>query len=142
MKKIILMLAIAGLITASYAQNLVSSEVPAAISKSFVKTHANIDSVAWSKSGENYLASYMVDHKHMTALYDVSGKLKQTEKQISLSKLPTPILKYVNDNYPGEMVKKALIITSSKGKTSYAINIKQMDLAFDSNGKLMSPAIQ
>jgi hypothetical protein len=142
MKKLILMLAIAGFITASYAQNLMPGEVPPAVSKSFTKTHANAESVEWSKIGEKYQASYMADAKQVSVLYDASGKLKETEKEITLSKLPTPVLKYVNDNYPGEVVKKPSMITSSNGKTSYCLIIKQMDLAFDSNGKFISQANQ
>lgn len=139
MKKLILLLAIMGLITVSYAQTLVPIDVPVKISKSFEKSHPKISPVEWSKVGDDYKASYMVDDKNISVTYNAAGKLKETEKEISLSQLPAPVLKYVNDNFPGEVVKKKMLITSSTGKSLYQLQIKQQDLAFNSQGELIKP---
>ncbi|MFA5973416.1 MAG: PepSY-like domain-containing protein [Lentimicrobiaceae bacterium] len=139
MKKIILMLAIIGLIAGSYAQTLTPNDIPAKISTSFERSHPKISPVEWSKVGDDYKASYVVEDKNMAVVYNVSGKLIETEKEISISQLPTPVLKYVNDNFPGEVVKKKVLITSAKGKSSYELQINQQDLAFNSQGKLLPP---
>lgn len=139
MKKIILLFAFMGLIAFSYAQTLAPNDVPAKISKSFVKSHPKISPVEWSKVGDDYQASYMVDDKNMSVTYSAAGKLRKTEKEISISQLPSPVLKYVNDNFPGEVVKKKVLITSASGKSSYELQVKQQDLAFNSQGKLIQP---
>lgn len=135
MKKLILMLAFAGFLTSSYAQNLMVSEVPVSVTKSFNKNHAKIDSVEWSKVGENFKASYDVKMKSMALTYSAKGKLILTEKQISLSELPASVLAYINENYQGGPIKKSLKVTNPAGKTTYSVRVKELDLAFDSKGK-------
>lgn len=135
MKKLILMLAFAGFLTSSYAQILMVNEVPAAVTKAFTKNHSKIDSVEWSKAGDNYKASYDVKKKSMALTYSPKGKLLLTEKQISLSELPTSVLAYINENYQGGPIKKSLRVTNPAGKTTYSVKVKELDLAFDSKGK-------
>jgi len=134
MKKLILMLAIAGFITSSYAQNLMVSDVPAAVTKAFKKTHSRIDSVQWSKVDDSYKASYDVKKRSMSYTYNTSGKLLRTEKEITLADLPTSVLSYVNENHHGGPIQKSLKVTTSAGKSSYTVKLKDMDLAFDSKG--------
>jgi len=137
MKKLILMLAFAGILSGSYAQTLMVSEVPAVVTKAFHRTHAKIDAAEWSKVGDNYKASFVADKKAMAVTYAATGKLKQTEMVISTAGLPTPVLKYINVNYPKDVVKRAAKVTSVTGKVVYAVKIQDLDLNFDSNGKLM-----
>ena len=137
MKKLILILAFAGLIATAYSQSQNSDEVPTAVSRSFEKSHPNISPVTWSKSGDNYKASYVVDNKAMTVTYNASAKLKETETEISVASLPTLALKYLNDNFPHDYAKKSTKVTSADGKSAYFVNISQMDLAFDSKGKFI-----
>ena len=139
MKKIILLLAILGIFAVSYAQTLTPNDVPAKISKLFERSHPKISPVEWTKVGNDYQASYMVDDKNMSVTYNAVGKLMKTEKEISLSQLPASVLKYVNDNFPGEVVKKKVLITSSTGKTLYQLRVKQQDLAFNSQGSVIKP---
>lgn len=139
MKKIILLLAFMGLIIVSFAQTLAPNDVPAKVSKSFERSHHKISPVEWSKVGDDYQASYMVDNKNMSVTYNAAGKLRKTEKEISISQLPATVLKYVNDNFPGEVVKKKVLITNASGKSSYELLVKQQDLAFNSQGKLIKP---
>jgi hypothetical protein len=138
MKKLILMLAFAGFLVSSYAQTVMLSEVPAAVTKAFNKTHSKITTAEWSKAGDNYVANYVVDTKGVAVTYNPAGKLQQTEKDISTAALPTPVLKYINENFPNDMVKKASTVTNAKGKLTYAVKMKEVDLAFDSNGKKLN----
>jgi len=138
MKKLILMLAIAGFITSSYAQNLMVSEVPTVVTKAFNKTHKNIDTVQWSKVNDSYKACYNVEKKTMSYTYNTSGKLKLTEKEITLAELPTSVLSYVSDNHRGAPIKKSIKITTPAGKSSYMVKLKDLDLAFDSKGKFVN----
>lgn len=131
------MLAIAGFITSSYAQTLMVNEVPAAVTKAFKKSHSKVDTVQWSKVGDNYKAKYAVKMKDIAITYNALGKLKETETEITVASLPTPVLKYINENYPADIVKWSSKIISARGKLIYAVKIKGMDLTFDSNGKII-----
>ena len=137
MKKLILILAFAGFLTSSYAQNLMVSDVPTVVTKVFNKSHSKIDSVQWSKAGDFYKATYTVKMKSTALVYNPSGKLMSTEKEITLSELPIPVLSYVNDNLQGGPIKKSLKITTPAGKSSYMVMVKGTDLAFDSKGKFV-----
>lgn len=131
------MLAFAGFLASSYAQTLMVNEVPAVVTKAFTKTHAKVDTVQWCKVGEAYKANYQVKEKDMAVTYTAAGKLKETEAQISVAALPTPALKYINENFPADNVKWASKVTNAKGKLIYDVKIKGMDLKFDSNGKII-----
>jgi uncharacterized protein YxeA len=138
MKKLIFLMAILGIIGGSYAQNLASGDVPAAVVKAFNKANPKADLVEWNKTDEYFVASYKADNHGKSFTYDATGKLKQSEMQITISQLPTPALKYVNDNYPAEVVKKLSVITDAKGKLTYVVNLTVSDLAFDANGKYLN----
>jgi hypothetical protein len=138
MKKLFLMLAIAGFLTSSYAQTLTVNDVPAPVTKAFTKSHPKVDTVQWSKSGDFYKVAYQVKMKDMVSTYTAQGKLKETEAKISVAALPTLALKYINEKYPSDVVKSAARVTSSTSKVTYAVTIKGMDLKFDANGKIIS----
>jgi len=138
MKKLFLMLAIAGFLTSSYAQTLTVNDVPVPVTKTFTKTHPKVDTVQWSKSGDFYKAAYQVKTKDNIATYTVLGKLTETKAEISVASLPTEALKYINENYPSDNVKSSSKVTSAKGKVTYAVKIKGMDLTFNSNGKIIT----
>jgi hypothetical protein len=139
MKKIILLIAIMGMITFTYAQTLMPNDVPAKVSKAFEKSHPKISQVEWNQIGDTYKATYIADEKNMAVVYNTSGKKIETEKEINISQLPISVLKYVNDNFPGEVIKKKVLITDAKGRSSYELQVNQQDLAFNSQGKLLQP---
>ena len=57
--------------------------------------------------------------------------------EIELNQLPSGVLDYVKANYKGQSVKEAAKITDVKGAVTYEVEIKGMDLIFDSNGKFI-----
>lgn len=140
MKKLIFLLAIMGLFSGSYAQTPGQEDVPAKVIRSFEKSYPKISTVEWTKLGDDFKASYTMDNKSMSVTYSSNGKIKETEKELSISQLPTPVLKYVNDNYPGEVVKKSYQRIGSNGKSSYEVKMTNMDLAFDSKGEIVKQA--
>jgi hypothetical protein len=138
MKKLILILAFAGIISGSYAQNISSSDVPPAVVKTFTRNNPRVDAAEWTQVGEYYKATFASDKLIKSVTYDATGKLKFSELQVTLSQLPTPVLAYINQNYPGNVVSKSSKITTSKGKNSYFVKIKDSELAFDSQGNYLN----
>jgi len=141
MKKIILLIAVVFMISSSYAQVLTLTEVPANVSKTFVKSHPKATAVEWAKTGESFKANYVVDSTDRSVTYNAKGKITETEKQISVASLPTLAIKYVNENFADAYVKKSWEITNAKGKVFYNVKIKDVVLTFDSNGKYLKPTV-
>lgn len=141
MKKLILLTAVVFMISSSYAQVLTLTDVPANISKVFVKSHPKVTTVEWAKAGDNFKANYVVDSTDRSVIYNVKGKLIETEKQISVASLPTLAIKYVNENFKDAYVKRSSQITNAKGKVTYSVIIKDVVLTFDSNGKYLKPTV-
>ena len=142
MKKLILLIAIVFMISSSYAQVLTLTDVPANISKVFVKSHPKVTTVEWAKAGDNFKANYVVDSTDRSVTYNVKGKLIETEKQISVASLPTLAIKYVNENYKDAYIKRSSQITNANGKVTYSVVIKEVVLMFDSNGKYLKPTVK
>lgn len=141
MKKLILLIAVAFMISTSYAQVLTLTDVPANIAKVFVKSHPKVTNVQWAKAADNYKANYMADSTDRSVTYNSKAKVIETEKQISVASLPTLAIKYVNENFKTGYVKISSQLTNTKGKVTYCVNIKDVVLTFDSNGKYIKPTI-
>jgi hypothetical protein len=138
MKKLILLLAIAGFFVQAHAQKLVAKDVPAAVITAFYKTYPTVQDVNWNQDGLNYEAGYEADKVPNTATYDVSGELIETQMEIVASALPTPAMDYVKLNFKADEIKKASKITDATGVVIYEAQVKGMDLTFDSYGNFIN----
>ena len=65
----------------------------------------------------------------------------EIQVEIELNQLPTGILDYVKKSYAGKQVKEGAKITDAKGKVTYEVEIKGVDLIFDSKGKFIKEFI-
>ena len=137
MKKLILLLAIAGFCMHAQAQKLMEKNVPAAVTAAFTKTHPTIKDVDWSKDGNNYEVEYDADKVDMSVTYTAAGNLIETEMGIEASALPAAVMAYLKKNYKRDMVKEASKITNAKGILTYEAEVKGMDLIFDSKGNFI-----
>jgi len=137
MKKLILLLAIAGLFTQVQAQKVMAKDVPVAVTEAFNKAYPSLKDVDWSKDGNNYEAEYDVHKADVSVTYDASGKLLENEVEIKVAAFPTPVMAYVKKNYPSNKVKEASKITDANGTVTYEAEVKGMDLIFDSKGKFI-----
>lgn len=139
MKKLILVLALAGIITQAQAQKIESSNVPAAVTSAFNQAHQTVKKVEWKlQDGNNYEAEYKVGGVEMYAIYDASGNLVETKMEIENSALPAPVLSYVKQNYKEDEIRGASKITDANGVVTYAGKVKGMRLLFDSNGTFIN----
>jgi hypothetical protein len=137
MKTLILILTFVAVAIGSSAQNLQPNDIPSSVVKSFNKKNPKAEQVEWSKTGESFKASFMDNNLKKSYTYDANGKMKQNEMQVTISNLPTPVIKYLNDNFPGEVIKQSVKITNASGKSSYMVKVKESDLEFDSNGRFL-----
>ena len=116
------------------------TEVPKVVKNSFTKLYPKVTDVKWDKEGKEFEASFKVDKKDKSVLFDGEGNALETESAIELSQLPSGIDKYVTENYKGYKISGAAKIVNSKGETTYEAEVtkgkEKKDLIFDANGKL------
>lgn len=123
--------------TISFAQKMQEKNVPANVKSSFKKKYPTVKKVKWEKEEGKYEASFYVVKTDNSVLMDLQGNIIETEVEIELNQLPKSILDYVKLNYVGKKPLEAAKITGAKGKVTYEVEIKGMDLIFDSNGKFL-----
>jgi hypothetical protein len=134
MKKLILLIAIAGFFTQAQAQKLVAKDVPTAVTIAFNKAHPSVKDAEWSKNGNYFATIYDADEGATSVTFDASGKLMENQVEISSPALPANILEYVKKNYREADMNAAYKITSANGTVTYETELKGIVLIFDSNG--------
>ncbi|MDQ6844112.1 MAG: PepSY-like domain-containing protein [Bacteroidota bacterium] len=138
--KTLMMLVFAGGITLSAcAQKMDASKVPSAIKTSFAKDYPGI-SPKWEKEVPNYEANFKMNGKTMSALYDAKGARQESETDIKVADLPASVKDYIAQNYKGEKIKEAAIITKANGEVNYEAEVKGMDVLFTKEGKFIKTA--
>jgi len=140
MKNIISLLIAGSIITlAACTQRIDDSKVPSPVKNSFAKDFPGASS-KWEKEKLNYEANFSLDGKTMSALYDNNGNRQETETDIKVSDLPTSVQDYVANNYPGEKIKEAAVITKANGEVNYEAEVNDMDVIFTQDGKFIKTA--
>ena len=137
MKKITLIAVLCFGITASYAQKVKEAEVPSAVKEAFKKQHPAAKAEKWEKEDANYEVEYDMNKTEASDVYDVSGKLLQTEVEIKTSELPKGVSEYVTKNLAGKKIEEAAKITEANGTITYEAEIAKADYIFDSNGNFL-----
>ena len=134
MKKVFLLVAIFGFFIQSQAQSVLAKNVPASVKAACMKAHPKAMDVKWSKDGTKFESEFTENGKAKSATFDDSGMLLESEKNIKVASLPSPIAKYVADNHKGKKITEAAKMTDKKGVVTYEAEVNGMDLIFDAKG--------
>lgn len=120
----------------AFAQQL---NVPKSVKDTFSRLYPKATEVKWNKENQDYEASFNLDGKKMSVIFDKNGKVMETETAIEISQLPKGIEKYVMDNYKGFKIIDAAKIVKANGEELFEAEItkgkEKKDLFFDKNGK-------
>lgn len=130
MKKILILAIFAFATVEANAQKMTADKVPSVVKETFTKQYPNAKSAKWDKENADYEASFKMDGKDMSVLFDAKGMEKEVETDIKFSELPMP----VQTALKGKKVKEAAIIKKG-GKTFYEAEVGGKDLLFDAEGK-------
>ncbi|MDE3145366.1 MAG: PepSY-like domain-containing protein [Bacteroidota bacterium] len=118
-----------------HAQN--KSTIPNVIKSSFATAFPNSTKVKWGKEDKDYEADFVQGGKKMSALFDASGKLKETESSISKNELPANAIPYFNQHYTNVAIKETAKITKAGGEINFEIGTKGKDILFDTAGNFI-----
>jgi len=137
MKKSAVTMVVVLFTTVSFAQKIQEKNVPSSVKSTFKKMYPTAKEVKWDKEGEKYEASFDLDKTDHSVLMDAQANIIETEVAIDLNQLPNGILDYVKTHYNSKQPKESAKITDAKGIVTFEVEIKGMDLLFDSNGKFI-----
>lgn len=137
MKTLFAILILASTILNIHAQNLIESDVPAAVKEKFSSLYPAIKAVKWEKEHNEYEAEFRENNIETSVIFAENGAYIQTETEISISSLPAGITDYAVKNFPEKNIKDASKITDAFGKISYEAEIGGRDYLFDENGKFI-----
>ncbi len=138
MKKYVLSLFVASalLVTATQAQDLKSSNVPATVKSALLKKYPEATKASWEKEKGNFEANWGGNSGEDNSVqFTPSGTFIEIVKAISVSELPKSVPGYVKQHYKGAKITEAGRVTDAKGKTSYEAEVHGKDIIFDENGK-------
>lgn len=121
------------------AQQKEGSKVPENVVKAFQKAYPQAKDISWDMEGKNYEANYKENDNKYSVIIDEEGTILETESEISISNLPSGVIKYINDNYEDYKFSGAAKIVDNKGNIKYEAEIKNgklsKDVMFDKEGK-------
>ena len=137
MKRYFLTVAIAIVAVAAFAQEKHQSgsktQPPTAVQSSFEKDHPKATRVNWNREDQNFEANFIENKNVMSAVYNSSGELQETEIEISKGNLPANVLTYIQQHYKGN-IKEAAKITKRNGDINYEAEVNDKDVIFDKDG--------
>lgn len=110
-------------------------KVPAAVEKSFQKNHPNLKA-KWEKEADKYEAGFKQNGTKTSELYTLTGALEETEVEIQIHQLPSPVSKYIAQQKLGN-IKEAAKITKADGSVLYEAEVKSGDALFDAKGNFI-----
>ena len=122
------------------AQKVKESEVPKEVKTAFQKKYAGAKEVKWHKEDGAYEASFDLNKKEQTAMFDNMGMLKETGMRIPKSQLPKAIQSTLSKDYAGYKIEEPEKMLAA-GVTTYCVEVekggKSSELTFDTAGKLL-----
>ena len=120
------------------AQQVKTSDVPAAVKTALLNKYPSATGVTWEKEKGNYEANWGGQSKEdNSVLFTPSGEFVEMVTAIPVSSLPPAVATYVKAHYPGAKITEAGKVTDAKAKISYEAEVKGKDLRFDESGNYL-----
>lgn len=138
MKRIILLLAIAGFVMHTQGQKPMAKEVPEAVTAAAPATTTATD-ISEPVTPSTDISEPVTPSTTTYTRRQIPHSICVTDKcgNVSLSVFPAPVIEYVKLNYKEEEVKKASRFYDANGTLTFVAEVNGMDLIFDSKGNFI-----
>ena len=135
-KTILLPILFTGAFFTTSAQKLAAAKVPVAAIDTFAKQYPGVTG-QWEKEGGKYEVNFKQHGALMSVLMDEKGSIAETEMDIKISDLPTPVLAYAKEHYKGKNIKEAAKITKADGTINFEAEVNGRDVIFNASGQFL-----
>jgi hypothetical protein len=125
------------------AQGALAS-IPTPVMQSFTALYPNVKDVAWNYNEPIYEARFKVRNKGMMLLFDESGSVSEIKNEIPTVDLPPTVMDFVENNYRGWQLVKALHVVVNEEPFHEAYlrkGTEEITLVFDRNAFLLVTVI-
>jgi|GEM_PF-2962291 len=125
------------------AQGTLAS-IPTPVMQSFTALYPDVKDVSWNYNEPIYEARFKVRNTGMMLLFDELGSVNEIKNEISLMDLPSVITRYVENNYRGWRIAKAMHVVVNDEpyhETYLRKGEEEITLVFDRNAKLLVKVI-
>lgn len=110
-------------------------DLPAEVKNAFEQKFPTADDVEWQKEKDgNWEVEFEIGADESTAVFSPDGKWLETEAEIAIDDLPTPVRSAVQ----GKKIKEVARILRADGSTVYEVEVGKKDLMYDAEGQLLS----
>jgi hypothetical protein len=114
----------------TFSQEIKSQKVPVPVKQAFVKQFPAAAAVKYAENGNNYEISFLIKDKSCIATYNSSGKLIESQTEITSSALPKEVHNAATKSFPGyEMVTIVKREAFDKG-ICYEMDLKKDDAGY------------
>lgn len=116
------------------------ASIPTPVMQSFTALYPNVKEVDWDYNEPNYEARFKVRNKGMLLMFDQSGSVSEIKNEIQVVDLPGTVRTYVENNYRGWHVAKALHVVVNDEpfhETYLRKGEEEVTLVFDRNASLL-----
>ena len=143
MKRIFyLLLTVAFMSSAAYAQKIAADKVPAAVISAFKAKFPTVTKASWEIENTNeYEAGFKLNGKEVSANFDITGKWLETETEIKVSALPASVQLALSKDFAGFKIKEASkiehLIDGNCFEAEVAKGNETFDVLFTADGKLL-----
>ena len=118
------------------------SEAPEAVKSAFAAAYKDVEEVEWTKEDNEWEAEFEMNEIEMSANYDETGKLLETETGINEKDFLVAIKTYVEKNFAGKKIDEAAKIVDTEGKVSFEAEVEGTDYIFDKDGKFIKSKVE
>ncbi len=144
MKRILLLIVLLFGFTSLYSQKLRNSDVPQEVRMGLENTYTDYKLMGWFFETGQYVAEINIDNQVGRVFLTASGNWQFTIFNIAEPELPTLVMNYFINNYPGYRIKKSEYVEDFGGDNYYRLIISMKGIAqteyemiFDPRGKMI-----
>lgn len=128
--------------TSTFAQKLDKSKVPAVVIQAFSQQFHGATRVKWELEEANmYEVNFRQQKTAVSAKFDQTGKLLETETAIKAIDLPASVLQTVKTQFAGFKIEEMEKIVFANGSVAYELELEKgkqsLEVQFDVNGKVL-----
>ena len=115
----------------------VLASIPLQVRSAFTKNHPGIEA-AWEVENAQYEATYFINNKKNTVIYEESGDLFATEIEIDEQEMPNKVTSYLSRHYKDVLIPPGKRITKVNGEVSFQVKVNESKLLFNGDGKFIT----